>query len=187
MTNDDHVWLESGLEHDLLRKCDRDPNVRWVVSQPFRLSWAEPTPGSHTPDLLGLGAGGEVTVWDARRVENQDDDFRVQAEVSRRCCDAVGWRYVVFNGLTTNERLNLLWLHGFRRRPEWMPRHAALIRRVASDGGTSLGDLFAHDDGSGELKSVVWHLVWGGQLDIDLAARITEQSHVTVNEELWDV
>jgi hypothetical protein len=48
MTNDDHVWLESGLEHDLLRKCDHDPNVRCVVSQPFRLSWAEPTPGGHT-------------------------------------------------------------------------------------------------------------------------------------------
>lgn len=30
MTNDDHVWLESGLEHDLLRKCDRNPNVRWA-------------------------------------------------------------------------------------------------------------------------------------------------------------
>jgi hypothetical protein len=33
MTNDDHVWLESGLEHDLLRKCDRDPDVEWLVSQ----------------------------------------------------------------------------------------------------------------------------------------------------------
>jgi hypothetical protein len=42
MTNDDHVWLESGLEHDLLRKCDRHPDVEWLVSQPFRLAWAEP-------------------------------------------------------------------------------------------------------------------------------------------------
>jgi hypothetical protein len=93
----------------------------------------------------------------------------------------------VFSGLTTLERLNLLWLHGFRRRPEWMPRYAALIRGLASSGGTSLGDLFAHDDGSGELKSVVWHLVWGGQLDIDLASPITEQSRIAVDEELWDV
>jgi len=93
----------------------------------------------------------------------------------------------MFNGLATTERLNLLWLHGFRRRPAWMPRYASLIRGLARGGDTALGDLFAHDDGSGELKSVVWHLVWSGQLDIDLASPITEQSRVVVNEELWNV
>lgn len=187
VTNDDHVWLESGLEHDLLRMCDRDPDVAWVVSQPFRLSWAEPTSGSHTPDLLTVGAGGQVTVWDARRLEEQDDDFRMHADVALRCCGAVGWCYEVFSELATHERLNLLWLHGFRRRPAWMHRHANLIRRTAGGTGTSLGDLFTHDDGSGELKSAVWHLVWAGQLDIDLTTGITDESRVTVNEELWDV
>jgi hypothetical protein len=187
MTNDDHIWLESGLEHDLLRKCDRDRTIKWFVSQPFRLSWLDPIPGRQTPDLLGIGADDQVTVWDARRLDQQDDDFKVKADVTRRCCEAVGWRYEVFSGLATNERLNLLWLHGFRRRPEWMPRNAALIRGLARGGDTALGDLFAHDDGSGELKSVVWHLVWGGQLDIDLASPITERSRVVVNEELWNV
>ncbi|MDT5353977.1 MAG: hypothetical protein QOJ56_2509 [Mycobacterium sp.] len=142
-----------------LRKCDRDPDVEWLVSQPFRLSWAEPTLGSHTPDLLSVGVEGQVTVWDARRLDEQDDDFKMHADVARRCCGAVGWRYAVFSGLATIERLNLLWLHGFRRRPEWMHLHAELIRRMASGVGASLADLFARDDGSGELKSVVWHLV----------------------------
>ena len=187
ITNDDHVWLESGLEHDLLRRCDRDPDVEWVVSQPFRLSWAEPVVGSHTPDLLSVGVDGQVTVWDARRLDEQDDDFTMHADVARRCCGAVGWRYAVFSALATIERLNLLWLHGFRRRPEWMHLHAELIRSMASGVGASLADLFARDDGSGELKSVVWHLVWCGQLDLDLASSITEGSRVTVNEELWDV
>jgi hypothetical protein len=88
MTNDDHVWLESGLDHDLLRKCDRDPNVRCVVSQPFRLSWAQPTPGRHTPDLLIVSVDGQVTVWDARRLDEQNDDFKMQADVTRRCSAA---------------------------------------------------------------------------------------------------
>lgn len=187
MTNGDHVWLESGLEHDLMRRCDRDPNVAWLVSQPFRLSWAEPTLGSHTPDLLTVGVEGQVTVWDARRLDEQDDDFRMHADVARRCCGAVGWSYEVFSELTTIERVNLLWLHGFRQRPAWMNLHVELIRYVASDVGASLGDLFDHDDGSGELKSMVWHLVWGGQLNVDLATSITEESRVTVNEEYWDV
>lgn len=186
-TNDDHVWLESGLEHDLLRKCDRDPDVEWVVSQPFRLSWAEPTLGSHTPDLLTVGVEGQVTVWDARRLDEQDDDFKMHADVTGRCCGAVGWRYAVFSELATIERLNLLWLHGFRRRPAWAHLHAELVRRLASGAGTSLGALFAHDDGSGELISLVWHLVWCGQLDLDLASSIDEASRVEVNEEWWDV
>jgi transposase InsO family protein len=154
MSNDDHVWLESGLEHDLLRKCDRDPRARWLVSQPFQLSWGGPTPGRHTPDLLSLSAEDEVTVWDARRLDEQDETFGVQAEVTRQCCETVGWHYEVFNGLATIERLNLLWLDGFRRRPDWLPRQIDLIRRVAGGKGISLRDLFTFDDGSGELKSV---------------------------------
>lgn len=39
------------------------------------------------------------------------------------------------------------------------------VRPVAP--GTSVGDLFTYDDGSGELKSAVWHLVWAGHLHID--------------------
>ncbi len=186
MTTGDHVWLESGLEHDLMRRCDRDPSIGWVVSQPFRLSWDEPTAGSHTPDLLTVGVEGEVTVWDARRLDEQDDDFEKHADVARHCCEAVGWSYEVFSGLTTIERMNLLWLHGFRQRPAWTDRYSEAIRCAASGGGATLGHLFDRDDGSGELKSVVWHWVWGGQLAIDLAMSITEESCVTVNERYWD-
>lgn len=169
-----------------MRRCDRDSNVGWLVSQPFRLSWDEPTHGSHTPDLLTVGVEGQVTVWDARRVDEQDEDFEMHADVARRCCEAVGWRYEVFSGLTTIERVNLLWLHGFRQRPAWTDRYGEAIRRAASGAGATLGHLFDCDDGSGELKSVVWHLVWGGQLAVDLAMSITEESRVTLNEEYWD-
>lgn len=187
MTNDDHVWLESGLEHDLLRKLDRDPIVKYVLSQPFQLAWAAQTPRRHVPDLLAVAAGGQVTVWDARRADQQDDDFNSTVEVTQRCCDEVGWGYQVFSGLTTTERMNLLWLHGFRRRPDWSARSAPLIRDIARAGGATLGDLFGNDDGTGELKSTVWHLVWGGQLEVDVTSRIDECSPVAVNEELWDV
>ena len=67
-------------------KCDRDPRVRWIVSQPFRLSWGGPAPGRHTPDLLRLSADDAVTVWDARRLDEQHETFGVQAEVTRQCC-----------------------------------------------------------------------------------------------------
>jgi hypothetical protein len=43
------------------------------------------------------------------------------------------------------------------------------------------------DDGSGELKSVVWHLIWRGSLRVDLLSPIDDDSFVAVDEELWDV
>jgi hypothetical protein len=137
--------------------------------------------------LLSLSADDDVTVWDARRLDEQDETFGVQAEVTRQCCEAVGWHYEVFSGLATVERLNLLWLHGFRRCPDWLARQIDLIRRVAGGGGISLGDLFMSDDGSGELKSVVWHLIWRGWLRVDLLSPIDDDSFVAVDEELWDV
>lgn len=186
-TNDDHVWLESGLEHDLLRKCDRDPNVDWIVAQPFLLSWTNPTSGFHFPDLLTDGTDGRVTVWDARRLDEQDDDFTMHADVALRCCNSVGWDYAVFGELPTVERVNLLWLHGFRRRPVWTDRYLEMIWHVARSPGKSLRDVFDLHDGSGELKSAVWHLLWASRLDVDVTSRITDESRVIVNEELWDV
>lgn len=82
ITNATHIALESGLEHDLLRRVDRDPDAARIVAQPFRLSWTEPSAGSHTPDLLVGYADGRVVVWDARSTDDQDEDFKTKAAVS---------------------------------------------------------------------------------------------------------
>jgi hypothetical protein len=34
-----HLMLESGLEQDLVRVLDRDPDVTWIVPQPLQLEW----------------------------------------------------------------------------------------------------------------------------------------------------
>nr|WP_238391720.1 TnsA-like heteromeric transposase endonuclease subunit [Mycolicibacterium sp. CBMA 230] len=171
MVNSDFVQLESGLEHDLLRKLDRDPTVLGMVSQPFRLSWRGFTVGNHTPDLLAWHRDGSVIVWDARPADGQNDDFRRKVEVTAKACEAVGWRHDVFAGLIAVERMNLLWLHGFRHRPAWADGAEMRIRAVVAGSETmTLEDLFAHDDGSGELIAVVWHLIWRGELVVDMSA-----------------
>jgi hypothetical protein len=73
-TNSGVLHLESGLEHDLVRKLDREPDVGLLIAQPFRLTWMTEEPVSHIPDLLTQHADGSVTVWDARLLEQQDDD-----------------------------------------------------------------------------------------------------------------
>ena len=170
MTNGGVVHLESGLEHDLVRRLDRDSGIVGMVSQPLRLSWAAPEAVSHIPDLLTLHDDNAVTVWDVRALEEQDEDFRNKSAVTRDACAIVGWHYEVFTGLGEIERLNLLWLHAFRRRPAWADRFEEAILRAAKCRNATIGSLFAHDDGTGELKAVVWHLVWSGVLSVDMTA-----------------
>jgi hypothetical protein len=169
-TNADIVSLESGLEHDLVRRVDRDARVTRIVPQPLQLSWTAPASACHVPDLLTVHDDGSATVWDARPLERQDDDFLTKSAITRDACAAVGWGYETFSGLGQVERLNLLWLHGFRHRPAWADRFEERIRSAASRQGATLGSVFAEDDGTGELKSTVWHLVWHGDLMIDMGA-----------------
>lgn len=168
-TNRAVLHLESGLEHDLVRKLDRDPDVVRMVSQPFLLSWKTDDLFGHFPDLLSQHMDGSVTVWDARSLEQQDDDFHAKSVVTRRACEQVGWRYAVFTGVSTTERMNTLWLHGFRRRPPWAVHFEEEILRLAECGASTVGSLIAADDGTGELTSVMWHLVWTGALRIDMS------------------
>ncbi|AEV73310.1 hypothetical protein MycrhN_2729 [Mycolicibacterium rhodesiae NBB3] len=176
MINGGLVELESGLEHDLVRSIDRDRRIQLIIAQPFTLSWKR---SRHTPDLLTVTEGGAVTVWDVRAIERQDDDFRAKSEITRQECRAVGWAYRVFEGLDRIERLNLLWLHCCRQRPAWADAHEERICALVG-AGVTLGHLFAHDDGSGELKSTVWHLLWRGELEIDMYSPWDLTTQVTV-------
>jgi hypothetical protein len=182
MTNGGCIGLESGLEHDLVRRLDRDATVLHMVPQPLELVWSAPTAGHHFPDLLTVHDFG-VTVWDARAVEEQNEDFLAASAHTREACLSVGWSYHVFSGLADQERLNLLWLHGFRRKPPWSDRVAEQIRTIARGRGATLGTLLAADDGTGELISVVWHLLWSGGLSIDLAELWEGDTAVTLGTE----
>ena len=184
-TNRDHVHLESGLEHDLVRRCDRDPDIKRIVPQPFRLVWNTSTLADHFPDLMTVHASGSVTVWDARSTDNQDQDFLKTAAATREACRAAGWGYEVFSGLSDIERLNLLWLHGFRRPPAWLDGYIEQIRDAARSQQATIGGVLIHDDGSGELKSVAWHLMWRGVLTIDLGYPITGHTSIRWNDDAW--
>ena len=80
------------------------------------------------------------------------------------------------------EQLNTMWLNGFRRAPSG-PADArnGPGRRRGATGPTFWGDIFAHDDGSGELISTVWHLLWRGALDIDMTAPWTPTTAVALH------
>ncbi|MFZ3393950.1 TnsA-like heteromeric transposase endonuclease subunit [Rhodococcus sp. 7Tela_A2] len=179
-TTGGHLALESGLEHDLVRRLDRLSSVTWLVAQPVELRWTEPRKFRHVPDLLSTDAGGAVTLWDVRNPRRLDEKFTLQSDKTRSACAAVGWRYEVFTGLGEVERLNLLWLHGYRRRPSWQGGIEEAILATAAGRCVVLDDLFALDDGSGQAKSAVWHLVWNGTLQVDLESKLTGRTSVRI-------
>ena len=178
LTMRDHLELESGLEHDLLRRLDRLHDVVALVPQPCQLKRGGSSSAKNTPDLLSLDDTGSVTLWNARLPHKMDDKFKLQVAMVEAACANVGWRHEVFNGLDRIERLNLLWLHGYRRRPSWYEQVAGEIGKEASRDAATLGSLFRLDTGNGEAIAVVWHMVWSGELDTNLSKRLTMETPV---------
>ncbi len=176
-----HLELESGLEHDLFRLLDRDANVTCLAAQPFQLAWR--TSGRkplrrHTPDLLSVDSSGMVTVWDVKReVLAEADSFILDREVTEQACREVGWAYEVFTGLPPVHRHNLLWLHAYRRPPTCLAERSEQLLRECTLGPT-LGALFARV--SDEDRALLWHMIWSGQIMVDLTARLGPESLVVV-------
>ncbi|WP_454164273.1 TnsA-like heteromeric transposase endonuclease subunit [Gordonia iterans] len=178
MTMRDHLELESGLEHDLLRSLDRLRHVVVLVAQPCQIARAGSSNVRNTPDLLSLDDSGSVTLWNARPTRRMDEKFKMQVAMVESACASVGWRHEVFNGLGRTERLNLLWLHGYRRQPSSYERVAGQIVNAATQSGATLGSLFRLDTGDGETIAVVWHMVWSGELAADLSEKLAMETSI---------
>lgn len=176
----DHIELESGLEHDLVRVLDRDPGVVWIVAQPVKLSWRHSgrrAEKHHTPDLLSVDETDRVTVWDVKRPDaTESEEFVLHRVVSEAACRDRGWRYEVFTGLSRIHRHNLMWLHAYRRRPHWA---AAYEDGIVADvvRGASLGELVRDSDP--QRVSATWHLIWSGRLVVDLTSGLKANTEVT--------
>lgn len=177
-TTGNHLLLESGLEHDLVRMVDRDAAVTWIVSQPCVMEWGSARSNRrHVPDLLTTDGAGEVSLWDAKTpTAAASEAFAEVRTLTEDACARVGWRYVVFTGLPAVHRHNLIWLHGFRHRPAWSERYEPVFLESCATGST-LGELLSGADA--EAVAVVWHLISTGQLKLDLTQRLVPTTLVT--------
>lgn len=177
MTMGKHLHLESGAEHDLLRVVDRDPRIELIAAQPLRLQFSKGN--SHIPDLLTVSSGGTVTVWDVRPEGRINDKLVRDAEQAGAACRLVGWNYELWSGLELTERLQMLWLTCDRHRPAWADQYVPMLARAAQASGATVGDLRALDDGSGELTSTMWHLMWRGKLTFAAGVPLQDWTPVT--------
>ena len=165
-TTGDYVVLESGLEYELARSLDRDPSVAWIVSQPVAVTFDDGA--VHVPDLLAEHRDGRVVVWDVRPQERQDKRFNRAAELTAHACGEVGWEYRVHAEFSPPRHLNLMWLAVFRAAPKWP--HTESRRQLVglARERATIADVLAQDAGDGHLTALMWHLIWTGDLLVDL-------------------
>lgn len=184
VTTGGHLRLESGLEHDLVRELDRHLGVNWLVAQPCLLRLAARRRGrrlEHTPDLLVRHDDGTIRLWDARPAVRQDDDFTLKVRLTKEACAEVGWEHEVFSGWSRVRRVNLMWIHAYRRPMPWYAGSLRLIREYLEGDGT-IGDVLGLDAGGGHVISAMWHGIWSGQIDCDLDRPLKRKTRIVVHE-----
>lgn len=184
VTTRTHLHLESGLEHDLVRELDRRPDVTWLVAQPCRLRLPAKRRGrrlEHTPDLLSRHDDGTVRLWDARPARRHDEDFGLKVRLTAEACADVGWQHEVFSGFSRVRRVNLMWVHGFRRPMAWYSGSLRLLHEYLEGNGT-VADVLELDAGGGHVLSAMWHGIWSGQIDCDLDRPITRTTRLVIRE-----
>ena len=91
------VWCESFNEQANYRDFLLDSATVEFATQMMRLEWVFPTGiRVHYPDAMALDASGMVTLLDVT-TRRRFQDARVAAvfELTRRTCEALGWRYLL--------------------------------------------------------------------------------------------
>ena len=184
VTTGTHLRLESGLEHDLVRELDRRRDVSWLVAQPCLLRLPAKRRGrrlEHTPDLLVRHDDGTIRLWDARPTGRQDDDFTIKVRLTTEACAEVGWTHEVFSGWSSVRRVNLMWIHAYRRPMPWYAASLRLIRGHL-EGGGCIGDVISLDAGGGHVISAMWHSIWSGQIDCDLDRPLRRDTRIVIHD-----
>lgn len=182
-TTGSHLLVESGLERELAEELDGDPEIAWLVAQPFALYFADPQRErrqlKHIPDLLTVRQDGGVTVWDVRPLARQDERFLRIAQWTRSACAAVGWRYEVFPGHSPTRRVNQLWISAYRQPVPWIAALEDMLHEGLTDGTLqTVGDVYARDAGYGQLVRALYYCIWSHKIRCDLDAPITSETEL---------
>lgn len=175
-TTGSHVWVESGLEMDLVRELDRRPEVVWLVSQPCRLVMGDA--GWHVPDVLEVREDG-VRLWDARPVRRQDESFSVKVASTLLACRERGIEYQVFDDSKPVRRSNLRWLACYAVAEAFWPLDV-IVRMVGDGRVVVIEDLVGMFNADPHVLAGLWHLIWSGDVVVDLDRVITDQSHLSL-------
>jgi hypothetical protein len=175
-TEHGHVVYESLHELSCLLLADFDQSVERIVAQPFRLEFpTRPKPTWRVPDFLLSTDHGAVVVdvtWPERLKE---PELATRLTLTRELLDRRGWIHAVVTDYPADFLANVRFLAGFRR--DWLINQEALaVLRSQRESlvGMSLGEvtLNIHPLPAALIRSALFHLLWRGEVVVDLATRL---------------
>jgi hypothetical protein len=182
------VTFESRFEMAALRMLDFRGDIVEISSNPFWLLWPKGTgPKRHAPDFFARRRDNSVLVVDVKPQARVKDIDRAQHVRTREVCDQLGWSYEEFTTIDPVADQNLRLLAGYSR-----PRYAfssdctqtaARALETDADGRLRLADLLdavLRNTGLDEATGLcgIYHMVWCGQLRIDLTQPLAWDSEV---------
>lgn len=171
-TTGGHVAYESRLELSRLLLADFDPEVVWIVSQPFLLeAVVAGQTRRHVPDFALVDRHGVITVVNvkpaSRLVNPKVAATLAWAEVALA---SRGWRHEVWTGAPPAVLANVRFLAGYRRRDRFEGEILVAVLEAVADGG-SIGGAEACCSSVGSpaaVRPALLHLVWTGALRADV-------------------
>ncbi len=171
------VGYESRLEYANLLLVDFDPQVRWILSQPFLLEGDDRgTPRRHIPDFLIGCADASVCVIDVKPAEKLSlPKVRDSLGWSRRAIEAHGWEYRVLSEPDPTLLANVQFLAGYRRQFQFVDSEVAEAIDLLRTPQTFTEAVRAVTPIAGDYRSaraVVLHLLWSQHLKTDLGRQL---------------
>jgi hypothetical protein len=178
-SNGDLVFYESYLESKWMMLLDFNPRVVRFASQPFQLFHHDVAlVARHVPDLFVRYADHSAEVIDVKNPARIDDrNVLAQAERTAAACAEVGWGFRLVGEPERQRLVNVSWLAGFRR-----PLHAGseLIGQLLSLAAApvAIGELLRFVTPAELARSVLFHLLWRGDLVCDMDEPLRESTLV---------
>lgn len=182
------VNFESLFEKTALRVLDFRGDVARVSSNPFWLLWPKGAgPKRHAPDFFARLTNGSVLVVDVKPEGRITDNDRAQHSLTRDVCTQLGWKYEQFTTIDPATDRNLRLLAGYSR-PQYAFDAVATQVTIAAVSSTASGRLRLADLLDAVCRNLgfydatalcgIYHMIWSGQLHVDLAYPLTWDSEV---------
>ncbi len=172
-TTGGHLAYESRLELARLLLADFDPQVGWILSQPFLIeATVSGEARRHVPDFALIDREGLITIVNVKPASRLGD-AKVAATLAWAgvAFGLRGWRHEVWSGAPEVLLANVRFLAGYRRPDRF---DGALLGGVlaAVAEPASIGGVEARCSAVGPpalIRPALLHLVWSGAVRADLS------------------
>lgn len=169
------IWFESLFERHALLWLDHTRDIVAIACQPMMMTFGDGT--EHVPDFVALLSNHLQVVYDvkpSRLVPKAQAQFDKTAEL----CRTVGWGFEVLSDLPRQLHINLDWIASFRQPRFAAPPDETQVLLDALHTPMALGEAAALLPAL-TGKPAIYHLVWMGQLHLDLISLLSNSTLIS--------